>query len=167
MNWWEFLPQVPVHNLRYFYHAWPSELEGTVGYTSYFYQSKDREPEWPNPKLNVGNCQKSSIMDEISCTLLYQVAQIFKNVNFPYLLKHISMMFSRLGGLTQLLWVRPLWFWALQLLCSTPLFSSVICWSTGILLFCHPKLHLDSTGRGSTIQLVWLNSIAIVHVTFY
>ena len=26
-------------------------------------QLKGREPEWPNPKLNVGNCLKSSKMD--------------------------------------------------------------------------------------------------------
>ena len=79
-------------------------------------QLKGREPEWPNPKLNVGNCLKGSKMDLKPNTLFYQITQIFKNVNYLLLMKCILNIFSRSGGLTQHLWVRPLWFSALQLL---------------------------------------------------
>ena len=39
-----------------------SNFRGFHGYYVIIYM-KGREPEWPNPKLNVGNCLKSSKMD--------------------------------------------------------------------------------------------------------
>ena len=67
--------------------------------------------------LNVGNCLKSPKMDKKTYIVLYQVAEIFRNMNFLQLMKHIlNIIFSRFGGLIQHLWVSPLWLSALQLL---------------------------------------------------
>ena len=46
-------------------------------------------------KLNVGNCLKSSKMDQKLYIVLYQIAKNFKNVNFLQLMKHI---FQDSGG---------------------------------------------------------------------
>ena len=59
----------------------------------------------------MGNYLKSPKMDYI---VLYQVTEIFRNVNFLQLMKHILNIFSRFGGLIQHLWVSPLWLSALK-----------------------------------------------------
>ena len=69
---------------------------------------KGQKQQSANPELNVGNCQSAYIV-------LYQIAKVFKNMKFVQLMKHIlNIYFSRFGGLSQYLWVSPLWFSALR-----------------------------------------------------
>ena len=59
------------------------------------------------------NCTK---MEYKICNGYEHMTEIFKFLKFQQLLKHILTVFSSLRGLVQCLWVRPLWFRALQIL---------------------------------------------------
>ena len=83
-------------------HTWPICMHKHNNNNNW----RGREPKWANPELNMGNCLKSSKMDYKSYIVLYQ---IFKKVNFLQLMKWILNIVSRFGGLSQHLWVSPLW----------------------------------------------------------
>ena len=77
-------------------------------------QLKGREPEWTNLKSSTGNCMNCAKMQEKTCIPYEYVVRNFKFLNVQQLLKCILRVFPYLGGLTQHLWVSPLWFSALQ-----------------------------------------------------
>ena len=76
---------------------------------------KGREPEWTNPKIKYWKLYELC-KNAIKPYIPYEhVVRNFKFLNVQQLLKCILRVFPYLGGLTQHLWVSPLWFSALHL----------------------------------------------------